>query len=82
MKPNTKDILFIDPIPLPFSRYSLVSEILFKYLSKSHRVFLINLIDNSTNKGDCTVKRLFSVFVILGKVITNKIFTPKRLIHY
>ena len=71
MKPNSKDILFIAPIPPTLSGHSLISEILFKYLSKSHRVILINLIENSTNKGDFKVKRLFSVFVILGKVIKS-----------
>lgn len=69
MNPVKKDILFLAPIPPPLSGHSLVSEILFKYLSKSHRVTLINLIHNTTDKGDLTFKRLLSVLIIFGKLI-------------
>ena len=70
-----KNILFIAPIPPPISGHSLVSKILFKYLSKKNKVNLINLVYNSDSKGNFTFKRLFSVFSIFQKITKSSNLT-------
>ena len=63
-----KNILFIAPLPPPISGHTLVSKVLFNYLSRRHNVKLINLIHNSNSIGSFSLKRFRSVIKVLKEV--------------
>lgn len=64
-----KHILYIAPLPPPISGHSLISKVIFDYLSRKHQVKCINLIHNSNGKGEFSLKRFLSIFIIFKEIL-------------
>lgn len=64
-------ILYIAPLPPPITGHSIVSQVLLNSLVSLNEVKLVNLSRNSNHDGSIGIKRIFSVFGLLNKIINN-----------
>ena len=69
---NSKNILFIAPIPPPINGQSKASIILLNSLNVYYKVLLVNLSKDSLSSGKITRNRLFQIIIILAKVYKNR----------
>ena len=63
------NILFIAPLPPPITGHSNVSNSLFLYLNKIHKLKVINLSLGSNHNGKVTLIRLWQFCIIILKII-------------